>query len=55
MTATTQVFTAATLALLKTAIDAGTYTTGALTQVLYTVLVKPDGVEYSALVFTFSA
>lgn len=55
MTATTQVFTATTLALLKTAIDAGTYTTGVLTQFSYQVLVKPDGVEYSCIVFTFSA
>ncbi len=55
MTATIQTFSAATLALLETAIDAGTYTTGALTQIAYQVLVKPDGVEYSAIVFTFSA
>ncbi len=55
MTATTQVFTASTLAALKTAIDAGTYTTAAITQVLYSTVLKPDGIEYSALVFTFSA
>ncbi len=54
MTATTQVFTATTLALLKTAIDAGTFGLIAVTDVHYSVIVKPEGVEYSALVFTFS-
>lgn len=56
MTAVTQVFSATTLAGLKTAIDAGTaLTTGALTQIAYQVVMTPDGIEYSAVILTFSA
>jgi len=56
MTATVQVFTASTLAALKVAIDAGTaLTTGALTQTSFQVALLPGGVEYSAIIYTFSA
>ena len=56
MTATVQVFSAATLAALKTAIEAGTaLTTAAVTQIQYQVVITPEGKEYSALVWTFSA